>query len=221
MAAPWKIFVRLSVTLTMLSATLLTLPHVRGVFVGSGAGDGPRLDVTRLFSFEANSTCGGEPPTLFETRSGELVNCSVGEHNASFAVDGDPNTRWQSQNGDDPITLTFSLSEVSYLVGVPVHRLSIKFYVHLPQTSTFLTLALINLYVAHYPPQVLVFEVRARGSSGFLPIQAYVLNDQDGSCEDFDNLNVLCSNYSVGDPDISGNTNVTVLSCPLNVLMVC
>lgn len=35
------------------------------------------------------------------------------EYNAGFAVDGDPNTRWQSQPGDDPIALTFTLSEVS------------------------------------------------------------------------------------------------------------
>ena len=80
---------------------------------------------------------------------------------------------------------------------------------------------LINLYVAHFPPQVLVFEVRARGSSDFSRVQAYVFNDQDGSCEEFDDLNIPCSNYSVGDPDISGNTNVTVLSCPLNIVMVC
>lgn len=48
-----------------------------------------------------------------------------------------------------------------------------------------------------------------------------MLNDQDGSCAEFDDLDIPCSNYSVGDPDISGNTNVTVLSCPLNLLMVC
>ena len=114
MAALWKVSVRLCVT--MLIAILLTSLHIREVFAGSSSGNGQRLDVTRLFSFEANSTCGEDPPTLFETRSGELVNCSVGEHNASFAIDGDPNTRWQSRNGDDPIALTFSLSEVSCLV---------------------------------------------------------------------------------------------------------
>ena len=80
---------------------------------------------------------------------------------------------------------------------------------------------LINLYVTHFAPQVLVFDVRTRGSSEFSRIQAYVLDDQDGSCEEFDDLDIPCSNYSVGDPDTSGNTNVTVLSCPLNLLMVC
>lgn len=68
---------------------------------------------------------------------------------------------------------------------------------------------------------MLVFEVRVRGSSFFFPVQAYVVNDQEGTCEEFDDLNIPCSNYSVGDPDISGNTNVTVLLCPLNILMVC
>ena len=88
---------------------------IRGasLLADSSSIDGPRLDVTRLFSFEANSTCGGEPPTPFENRFGELLNCSVDEFDARFAVDGDPNTRWQSQNGDDPVVLTFTSSEVS------------------------------------------------------------------------------------------------------------
>ena len=68
---------------------------------------------------------------------------------------------------------------------------------------------------------MLVFDVRVRGSTEFSRVQAYVFNDQDGSCEEFDDLSIPCSNYSVGDPDIGGNTNVTVLSCPLNILMVC
>ena len=90
--------------------TILTiLVLVRRVI---GAGSGPSLDVTRLFTLETNSTCGGVPPTLFESRSGESLNCSLGEHNSSFAVDGDPTTWWQSQNEDDPLALTFSLAEV-------------------------------------------------------------------------------------------------------------
>ena len=68
---------------------------------------------------------------------------------------------------------------------------------------------------------MLTFEVRARGSTEFSPVQAYVVNDQEQTCEEFDDLNIPCSNYSVGDPDINGNTNVTVLSCPLDILMVC
>ena len=107
MAKHWKLSSRLNVI-----AVFLIL-SITGVSLLTGSANGPRLDVTRLFSFEANSTCRGEPPTQFETRSGELLNCSVNEYNASFAVDGDPNTRWQSQNGDDPVALTFTLSEVS------------------------------------------------------------------------------------------------------------
>ena len=47
-----------------------------------------------------------------------------------------------------------------------------------------------------------------------------MLSDQDGLCIEFDELGIPCSNYSVGNPDISGNTNFTVLSCPLDVPMV-
>ena len=66
------------------------------------------LDVTSFFEIQTNSTCGGEPPTLFLARSGTFLNCSLGEYNASLAVDGDLNTWWQSQNGDDPVAVTFS-----------------------------------------------------------------------------------------------------------------
>lgn len=98
-----------TVTLAVMIGTLTTLLHVGATIV---AGNGPSLDVTNLFSLEINSTCGGETPTLFESRSGELSNCSLDEHNSSYAVDGDPNTWWQSQNGDTPLALTFTLSEV-------------------------------------------------------------------------------------------------------------
>lgn len=107
MAAHWKRSFRLNVVAVLL---ILSIP---GVSLLPDSASGPRLDVTRLFSFEANSTCSGEPPTQFETRFGELLNCSVDEYDARFAVDGDPNTRWQSQNGDDPVAFTFTLSEVS------------------------------------------------------------------------------------------------------------
>ena len=103
----WKRSFHLNVIAVLL---ILGIP---GASLLAGSVDGPLLDVTRLFSFEANSTCRGEPPTLFENRFGELLNCSVDEFDARFAVDGDPNTRWQSQNGDDPVVLTFTSSEVS------------------------------------------------------------------------------------------------------------
>lgn len=99
-----------TVTLVLLIAAISMLLEVRLVL---GSGSGPRLDVTQLFAFDANSTCGGDPPTLFELRSGELRNCSLSEHESNFAVDGDPTTWWQSQNGEDPVVLVFTLSEVS------------------------------------------------------------------------------------------------------------
>lgn len=74
----------------------------------------PSFDVTRHFSLSANSTCGGDPPTLFEDQNapGVLLNCTVGEYEARLALDGDSNTRWQSATGDTPVTLTFSLQQV-------------------------------------------------------------------------------------------------------------
>ena len=79
------------------------------------SSDAPSFDVTQYFSIAANSTCGGDPPTLFQDQLniGVLVNCSVGEHEPQLAVDGDPDTWWQSANGDSPVELVFSLEQVS------------------------------------------------------------------------------------------------------------
>ena len=82
----------------------------------SANSSAPRsFDVTRHFSLSANSTCGGDPPTLFEDQNapGVLLNCTVGEYEARLVLDGDSNTRWQSATGDTPVTLTFSLQQVS------------------------------------------------------------------------------------------------------------
>ncbi len=57
------------------------------------------FEATALFDASANSTCGGAPPTI----------CSAGERSVEFALDGDPTTWWQSNDGDDPVSLTFSL----------------------------------------------------------------------------------------------------------------
>ena len=89
------------------------------------------------------------------------------------------------------------------------------------QARTSLSLVWINLYVAHFPPQVITLEVRTRGTSEYSLIQAYVMNNQNGACEEFEDRGVLCSNYSIGAPDISGNTNITGLSCPLDMSLVC
>ena len=88
------------------------------------------------------------------------------------------------------------------------------------QVSTSLNLVSINLYVSHLPPEIISLEVKSRGSSSFSLVQAYVLDDQNGSCEEFDVLGVPCSNYTVGTSDISGNTNIIGLSCPLDVPLV-
>lgn len=63
---------------------------------------------TSLFSVSANSTCGGDPPTTFVYNE-QQFNCSTGEHHAGFLLDNDPSTWWQSDNGDDPVSITFSL----------------------------------------------------------------------------------------------------------------
>ena len=130
MAAHWKLSFRLSVIVV-----LLTLSSIGGVSLVLGSGNGQRLDVTRLFSFEPNSTCRGEQPSQFETRSGEILNCSLDEYNASFAVDGDPNTRWQSQTGDDPLALTFTLSEVSAWACQAVLTSTVVIVIYLDNTT--------------------------------------------------------------------------------------
>ena len=69
------------------------------------------FEATSLFGATANSTC-GDPPTNF-IYNGQLFNCSTGEHASSFAVDGNPNSWWQSTNEEDPVELVFSLIEVA------------------------------------------------------------------------------------------------------------
>ena len=87
------------------------------LLVGSCSADSlaaRSFDVTRHFNLSANSTCGGDPPTLFEDQSapGVLLNCTSGEYEARLALDGYSNTRWQSATGHTPVTLTFSLQQV-------------------------------------------------------------------------------------------------------------
>ena len=108
----------------LVTVVLIPIAMLSTLAQSLGSENRPRVDVTQLFDIKANSTCGGEPPTSFQSRFGTVLNCSLGEHNASFALDGDPNTWWQSQNGDDPVALTFSNPMVcnnlisSSLVGV-------------------------------------------------------------------------------------------------------
>ena len=95
---------RIAVIVVVLIAILSKPAQVSG----SSSENTSMLDVTRFFEIQTNSTCGGEPPTLFQSRSGTFLNCSFGEHNASLAIDSNLNTWWQSQNGDDPVAVTFS-----------------------------------------------------------------------------------------------------------------
>lgn len=75
--------------------------------------DALRFEATQYFSIAVNSTC-GVPPTLFEHQRtpGLFENCSLGDHEASFALDGNQSTWWQSANGEDPVAITFSLQQV-------------------------------------------------------------------------------------------------------------
>lgn len=71
------------------------------------------IDVSRYFSVTANSTCGeGDTPTLLVTADGEEFNCTEGDHDASFILDGDIDTSWISENNADPVAITFSLQQV-------------------------------------------------------------------------------------------------------------
>lgn len=100
MGASWRV---LAACVLLLAASCAALPAV-----------GPYIDLTRYFSFSASSIC-GDPPTQFEfpVNSGQLQNCSAGDHVEAFATDGDPATWWQSANGETPVTFAFSLVQVS------------------------------------------------------------------------------------------------------------
>ena len=78
----------------------------------AGFKGGP--DLTRFFSLEASSTCGDTPPS----GSGDLgiVSCLPGERNASFVLDDDLESWWQSEDGESPVELTFSLQNVSVCI---------------------------------------------------------------------------------------------------------
>lgn len=75
-------------------------------YTAAQVGDG--FKATSLFQATANSTCGRDPPTTF-VYQGEVLNCSIGDHPILFAVDDDASTWWQSDNGADPVSITFVL----------------------------------------------------------------------------------------------------------------
>lgn len=80
------------------------------------------LDVTEYVSFAANSTCVDTPPIEV---SEDVSSCSE-DHNAQLALDGDPDTWWQSENGETPVELSFTLENVSWsriggVAGIACH----------------------------------------------------------------------------------------------------
>lgn len=80
---------------------------------------GDSFKATSLFAIAANSTCGRDPPTTaaFFYR-GEIFNCTTGDHPPLFALDSDPSTWWQSDNGADPVSLSFSLDELEVIINL-------------------------------------------------------------------------------------------------------
>ena len=71
------------------------------------------IEVSQYFSVSANSTCGeGDTPTSFVTAGGDEVNCTRGDHEAAFILDGNLDTWWQSENNATPVAITFSLQQV-------------------------------------------------------------------------------------------------------------
>ena len=91
-------------------ALLLALLHACAAFSPSPL----QIEVSQYFTASTNSTC-GDPPTLFEEpqNPGVLLNCTSGDHDAELALDGDLDTWWQSENGVTPVSITFTLQEVS------------------------------------------------------------------------------------------------------------
>ena len=90
----------------LLAVGVLVQLHISAGFRG---GLGP--DVTRFFSLEASSTCGDTPPSGSGDGLG-IVSCLPGERNVSFVLDGDLESWWQSEDGESPVELTFSLQNV-------------------------------------------------------------------------------------------------------------
>lgn len=102
-----------AVMLLVLELGLIALLSPLGFSGSSGIVGENGFKATQLFELTTNSTCGGDPPTSF-VYNNQTFTCSTGEHHAMLALDGDFNTWWQSNNGDDPVSLTFSGLEVSY-----------------------------------------------------------------------------------------------------------
>lgn len=108
-------------------------------------------------------------------------------------------------------------------MGVPGSSESFDLHINILflQAGTSLVLTRADLYIVHFLPRVITLEVKTRGSSEFTLLQAYVLNDQSGSCEEFDSPGVSCSNFSVGARDRNGNTNISALLLPMDIQSVC
>lgn len=66
---------------------------------------------TSLFNVTASSTCGMDTPPTADL----LLNCSAEDHSPAYSTDRDLNTWWQSEEGDDPAVITFTLKVSSQL----------------------------------------------------------------------------------------------------------
>ena len=76
----------------------------------------PSIDLTRYFTPSATSVC-GDPPTQFELpkNSGQLQTCNGSQYAVENALDGNFSTRWQSANGETPVSLSLALNKVCLL----------------------------------------------------------------------------------------------------------
>jgi hypothetical protein len=88
---------------------------VLGIQLNSVLGASNAFKATALFEVTANSTCGRDAPNNF-VHEGEVFNCSDGDYPAASMLDGNPSTWWQSENGDDPVSVMFSLGGLEVIV---------------------------------------------------------------------------------------------------------
>lgn len=139
---------------------------------------------TSLFDISASSTCGEDTP-LNVVDSGQLLNCSPGEHSVAFSVDNNLNTWWQSIDDDDPamITLTLQVSSISVKGACPIYHYFIL------QHDVSVTISGLRLHIRSSVPESYTVEVYGRNSSLVLEM-VYVSNVSLCSQQ-----NIACSTF--------------------------
>ncbi len=143
---------------------LFALPLFSGAQVNNG------FEVTSLFRATANSTCGGDPPTIFAYND-VLFNCSIGEHDASLVLDKDNSTWWQSMNEEGVVAITFSLDRHEVTKGA-WHFLSST--IILLQERVSLVVSGVKLLIRSPIPRSYHLELRERHTSTFYLQMVYV-----------------------------------------------